>query len=184
MDGNTPTDQGSGLRDSEDSTSGTIGPTGSTARGSAERGRADADVKQALRAAAGEIPSPCHSPAPGDEEGITAGERRGEGGEPVGASVAPPAPQSAAAFSTGHLIEVLGKKDAKICELEMQVEKQKTANALLRDRLIDRSQLEAKLAQLEAANEYLRKETEQLEAEYHQLRRANGMIRALGAIMR
>ncbi|KAK1060026.1 hypothetical protein LTR74_012145 [Friedmanniomyces endolithicus] len=183
MDGETPTDQRSGLRDNEDDTSRSVGPMGSTApcssraRGSAERGRADEDVKQALGDAAGEIPPPYPSSAAGGEGGIAAGERRGEGGETVGPGVGPPLPQSAAVFSTGHYVDVLGKKDAKIRELETHVQKQRAEEALLRDRLVDRGQLDEKVKQLEAVNENLRKEQEQL-------RVAMEMVRVLGALLR
>ncbi|KAK1057585.1 hypothetical protein LTR74_014030 [Friedmanniomyces endolithicus] len=158
MDGKTPIGQRSGLRGNEDDASGSVGLVGSTARRSggergrakkAKKSRADEDVTQALGAAAGEIPPPYRSSAPGGEDSIAAGGRRGAGGEPEGAGPYP----------IEYFVEVIGERNAKIRELETERKEQKAEGkeqkaeiVSLRDQLVDQDQLQRRVEQLEAAN--------------------------------
>ncbi|KAK0353831.1 hypothetical protein LTR91_020233 [Friedmanniomyces endolithicus] len=161
MDGKTPTDQRSGLRGNEDEKRGSVGLVGSTPRHhGGERGkekkarkfRADEDVTQVLGAAAGEIPPPYSSSALGGEDSIAAGGRRDAGGERVGAGVRPPPPHSSAVYPIEHFVEVIGKRNAKIRELETEGKEQKAEIVSLRDQLVDHDQLQRRVEQLEAAN--------------------------------
>ncbi len=186
MDGKTPIGQRSGLRGNEDDASGSVGLVGSTARRSggergrakkAKKSRADEDVTQALGAAAGEIPPPYRSSAPGGEDSIAAGGRRGAGGEPEGAGVRPPPPHSSgmsftvlsallhsanahvAVYPIEHFVKVIGERNAKIRELETERKEQKAEGkeqkaeiVSLRDKLVDQDQLQRRVEQLEAAN--------------------------------